>query len=296
VTVAEPRHSLAASADPADSRSVSGSASVSSSGSGSDSGSAAPVRRPAPLRWLGTAVSRYWTVVVFVVAWQLWATLNHYNQIVVPTPVAVLSDVLGHPGAYLADLASTLVVAAAGLVLGMLLGAALAVAVWASPLLSGMMTPVALVMRSVPVVAMIPVLARVFGYSWPTVVVITTVVSFFPAFVFVGSRLRDAPASSLDLFAVLGASRAATMRRLLLPHAVPGLLVAFRLAAPTAVLAAMLAEYLMGGRGLGTLFARAVSSFQPDRAWGTALVATVVSVLCFVAARAVERRGLARMT
>jgi putative hydroxymethylpyrimidine transport system permease protein len=253
-------------------------------------------RAPRPVRLLAAAVSRYWTVAVLLVGWQLWAVLNHYNQIVVPTPVAVLSDVVGHLGAYLPDLGITLAVAAAGLVAGMLSGAALAVAVWASPLLSGMMTPVALVMRSVPVVAMIPVLARVFGYSWVTVVVITTVVSFFPAFVFVGSRLRDAPAGALDLFAVLGASRATTMRRLLLPHAVPGLLVAFRLAAPTAVLAAMLAEYLMGGRGLGTLFARAVSFYQPDRAWGTALVATVVSVICFVAARAVERRGLARMT
>jgi len=234
--------------------------------------------------------------VVFAVAWQLWAVLNHYNQIVVPTPVAVVADVLGHPGAYLPDLGVTLAMAVGGLVVGMALGAGMAVAVWASALMSGMMTPVALAMRSVPVVAMIPVLARVFGYGWPTVLVITSVVSFFPAFVFVGSRLRNAPSGAVDLFAVLGASRATTLRRLLLPHAVPGLLVAFRLAAPTAVLAAMLAEYLMGGRGLGTVFARAVSYYQPDRAWGTALVATVVSVACFVAARAVERRGLARFT
>ncbi|HEY0575015.1 MAG TPA: ABC transporter permease subunit [Pseudonocardia sp.] len=248
------------------------------------------------VRWLGGAVSRYWTVVVFVVAWQLWAQLNGYNQIVVPTPVAVVADVFGHPGAYLADLGVTLGMAVGGLLIGMLLGAGMAIAVWASALVSGMMTPVALAMRSVPVVAMIPVLARVFGYGWPTVLVITSIVSFFPAFVFVGSRLRNPPSGAVDLFDVLGASRAATMRRLLLPHAIPGLLVAFRLSAPTAVLAAMLAEYLMGGRGLGSLFARAVSFYQPDRAWGVALVATVVSVGCFVAARAVERRGLARFT
>jgi putative hydroxymethylpyrimidine transport system permease protein len=121
-------------------------------------------------------------------------------------------------------------------------------------------------------------------------------VSFFPAFVFVGSRLKDAPRATTDLFAVLGASRATVLRRLLLPHAVPGLLVAFRLTAPMAVLAAMLAEYLMGGRGLGVLFARSVSFYQVERAWGTALLATVVSVACFVGARAVERRGLARAT
>jgi putative hydroxymethylpyrimidine transport system permease protein len=243
-----------------------------------------------------TVISRYWTVLTLLVAWQLFSSFSGLNRIVVPGPSSVFGDVVGNIGLYLPDLAWTLGMSAAGLVVGMTFGAVLAVAVWSSRVVSGMMTPVALIMRSVPVVAMIPVLARVFGYGWSTVLVITSVVSFFPAFVLVGARLRDAPPATSDLMAVLGASRLTLLRRLLLPHAVPGLLVAFRLTASTAVLGAMLAEYLMGGRGLGTLFARSVSFYEVDRAWGTALVATVVSVASFVAARAVERWGTARFT
>jgi NitT/TauT family transport system permease protein len=243
-----------------------------------------------------TVISRYWTVLALLVAWQLFSSFSGLNRIVVPGPSSVFVDVVVNIGVYLPDLGWTLGTSAAGLVVGMASGAALAVAVWASRVVSGMMTPVALIMRSVPVVAMIPVLARVFGYGWTTVLVITSVVSFFPAFVLVGARLRDAPPATSDLMVVLGASRLTLLRRLLLPHAVPGLLVAFRLTASTAVLGAMLAEYLMGGRGLGTLFARSVSFYEVDRAWGTALVATVVSVASFVAARAVERRGTARFT
>lgn len=243
-----------------------------------------------------SVISRYWTVLALLVAWQLFSSLSGLNRIVVPGPGSVFGDVVTNVGVYLPDLAWTLGMAAAGLLVGMALGTALAVAVWSSRVVSGMMTPVALIMRSVPVVAMIPVLARVFGYGWTTVLVITSVVSFFPAFVLVGARLRDAPRATSDLMAVLGASRFTLLRRLLLPHAVPGLLVAFRLTASTAVLGAMLAEYLMGGRGLGTLFAQSVSFYQVDRAWGTALVATAVSVACFVAARSVERWGVARFT
>lgn len=248
------------------------------------------------IRRLGRVVSRYWTVAAFVVAWQLWSWLSGVNQIVVPPPVLVFTDVAGNFGAYLPDLGWTLAMSAGGLVAGMALGTGMAVAVWASRILTGLVTPLALVMRSVPVVAMIPVFATVLGYGWVTVLVITSVVSFFPAFVFVGSRLRAAPRATSDLMAVLGASRSTVLRLLLLPHAVPGLLVAFRLTAPTAVLAAMLAEYLMGGHGLGTLFAQSVSFYQADRAWGTALVATAVSVACFVGARAVECWGIARFT
>jgi NitT/TauT family transport system permease protein len=158
------------------------------------------------------------------------------------------------------------------------------------------MTPMALIMRSVPVVAMIPVIAQVVGFGDTAVLAVTVVVSFFPAFVMAGSGLRSAPASVGDVFTVLNASRTTRLRLLLLPHAVGPLLVALRLTAPTTVLAAMLAEYLLGTHGLGKLFADSITFMDTARAWGTALVATVVSVACFVAARAAERHGTARFS
>src|SRR3954469_19443134 len=111
----------------------------------------ADTTRPSPARlitrWLGRLVSRYWTVAAFVVAWQLWSWLSGVNQIVVPPPALVFTDVAGNIGAYLPDLGWTLAMSAGGLVAGMALGTGMAVAVWASRILSGLVTPLALVMR-----------------------------------------------------------------------------------------------------------------------------------------------------
>ncbi|MEU4656406.1 ABC transporter permease subunit [Streptomyces sp. NPDC023723] len=235
-------------------------------------------------------LNRYWTVLALVLAWELWVRLRHLNEIVVPAPYVVVSDVFGHPSAYTGALAHTVLNSVVGLVLGMGLGVCCAVAVWSSRLVSGLLTPLMLIMRSVPVVAMIPVIAFVAGYGAAAVTTVTTLVSFFPTFVMVLSGLRSAPPAMTDVFTVLGASRPMVLRRLLLPHAVPHLLVALRLTAPSAVLAAMLAEYLLGRDGLGTLFADATIFVAPQRAWGGALIATVVSVACFVTARGAERR------
>ena len=81
------------------------------------------------------------------------------------------------------------------------------------------------------------------------------IITFFPSFVFTTAGLRDLPHGSQDLFSVLGASRRATLRRLALPAAVPNMAIALRLAAAHAILAAMIAEFLMGTTGLGYLFA-----------------------------------------
>lgn len=241
-----------------------------------------------------TGLSRYWGVLAVLAIWQIYVATRNLNAIVIPTPASVFADLLDSPGAYLPHLWSTVWVAIVGLVLGVLLGAAAAVAAWWSPLASGLVTPPAMIFRSVPVVAMIPVIARLLGYDIRTVLAITVIISFFPSFVFTASGLRDLPGGSSDVLSVLGADKSTRLRRLALPSAVPNLLVAIRLSAANCVLAALIGEFLMGTQGLGYLFVRTRSELDMARSWGAALVATALSVFAFIAAARLERWGRER--
>lgn len=243
---------------------------------------------------VGRAASRYWGLVLLLAIWQLYVSTQNLNAIVVPSPGAVFGDLITNPTAYLPHLWSTVRVALVGLVLGVSLGTGAAIVAWMSPLLSGMVTPPAMVLRSVPVVAMIPVIARLLGYDVRTIVAITVIISFFPAFVFTASGLRDLPNGSADVFSVLGAGRLSRLRRLALPAAVPNLLIAIRLSAANCVLAALVAEFLMGTEGLGYLFVRTRSEMNMGRSWGAALVATAVSVTAFMVAARLESWGRER--
>lgn len=246
-----------------------------------------PARRlgRAALRWF----SRSWGIIAVVVAWQLWATISGYNRIVVPTPVEVAGDLLRHPGIYAGDTLSTSIMGVLGLAIGMALGFALGVAVWFSPFAAGVVGPVALVVRSIPIITILPVLAQVVGYGNKLVPIVTALLAFFPAFVMTGAGLRSAPPASADMMRSLGASRVQVLRRVLVPAAVPSLCVALRLAAATCVLGAVLAEFLAGTRGLGDLFSDARIRFEMQRAWGAALIATVLSVALFLGASRLER-------
>ncbi len=93
------------------------------------------------------------------------------------------------------------------------------------------------------------------------------------------------------MFAALGATRSARLFLLALPAAVPSALVALRIAAANSILAALVAEYLIGQTGLGRLFADAQSQFLTSRSWAASLVATVISVGAYAAARYLERYG-----
>jgi NitT/TauT family transport system permease protein len=249
-------------------------------------------KRPPLLRF----VEDYWGILLLLVTWQSWVAINRFNPIVMPTPVAVLGDLASHPEVYLGNVGATLAVASFGLVAGMTVGAALAIAAWFSPIASGMLNPLAVLFSSVPVVALIPVIARVLGYDTSTVLAIVTIITFFPAFVFASSGLRALPPGSEDLLRVLGASRVSLLVRLALPAAMPNLAIALKLAAAHAILAAMIAEFLMGTTGLGYLFAKTKSDFNTEQAFGASAVATVISAAAFLGAGWVERRVRERYT
>lgn len=238
-----------------------------------------------------TAVLRSgWGILLLIVAWQAWVVAMNLNAIVMPRPLGVLRDLIAFPEVYWKNAVVTFGAAVIGLALGMALGTGLAILAWLSDILEGMLTPLTVLFSSVPVVTIIPILARLLGYDFSTVLAIVVIICFFPAFVFTSSGLQALPAGADDLFRVLGARTPVRLLRLALPAAVPNWTVALRVAAGHAVLGAMIAEYLMGTAGLGYLFAETKSEFNMERAFGATAVATVISMLLFVGAIAFERR------
>lgn len=230
-----------------------------------------------------------WGILLLVALWQAWVIVMELNAIVMPRPLGVLQDLVQQPGIYWRNAVYTVGAAIAGLFLGMALGTVLAVLAWLSTILAGLLTSLTVLFSSVPVVTLIPIIARLLGYDFNTVLAIVVIICFFPAFVFTTSGLRALPAGSADLFKALGARSASTLFRLALPAAVPNWMVALRIASANAILAAMIAEYLMGTAGLGYLFGETKADFNMERAFGATVVATVVSMLFFLAAMAAER-------
>jgi ABC-type nitrate/sulfonate/bicarbonate transport system permease component len=141
--------------------------------------------------------------------------------------------------------------------------------------------PVAIALRSVPLVAMTPLLTLIFGQGLLTVALISGIVTFFPTLVNLVQGLRAVPAQAFDLFGAYGASELTVLRRLQVPYAIPSLFTAARIAAPGALLGAILAEWLATGKGLGYIMVTSSSESQYALLWATIVTITVVSVLVY---------------
>jgi ABC-type nitrate/sulfonate/bicarbonate transport system permease component len=154
--------------------------------------------------------------------------------------------------------------------------------------------PLAMALRAVPLVAMTPLIALVFGRGLLAITVIAGIVTFFPVLVNVSLALRAVPASALDLMRAYGASPYATLWRVQLPSALPSLFAAMRVAAPLALVGALLAEWLITGQGLGYLMLQSVTTFELDRMWSAVTLVTVASIILYSVISAVEQLALSR--
>jgi ABC-type nitrate/sulfonate/bicarbonate transport system permease component len=253
--------------------------------------------RLAQVRLAGSCVymfSRFWGVALLLAFWQLWVLTTTPNSLIVVPPLAVFRDVAAEPSVYIHSALWTLGMALAGLLSGIVAGLLLAILAWTSNLLSGLLGPAAILISSTPIVCIIPLLARIFGYRAPTEFVTVSIMMFFPSFVLATAGLRSLPPMSAHLLDTWNTSRLRRLRLLALPAAIPSLAIALRAGAAASVLVAVVAEYLMQTGGLGALFAATMQQFDIPRAFGASIIAMLLSAAFYSLAGVVEHRIGAR--
>ena len=245
-----------------------------------------------PLNFL----KKSWAVLLLLLLWQLWVMTTNYNSIVVVSPLSVAKDLILHAPVYLIPALWTLGFALCGLALGMIAGLALAIICWTSPILSGLLQPFALILTATPIVCLIPLLARLFGYQSRTELLTVSIMTFFPSFVYAAVGLRRLPRRAAEFFATLHASRFKRLTLLAIPAAIPELAVALRVGTAYSILVTVVAEFLMQTGGLGNLFAVTMQEFNLHRALGASLIAMLLSTALYEAATALEKHVRLRFT
>jgi ABC-type nitrate/sulfonate/bicarbonate transport system permease component len=156
--------------------------------------------------------------------------------------------------------------------------------------------PIAMVLRSVPLVAMTPLIVLIFGRGLPAVTMIAGIVTFFPTLVNVTLALRATPKESIDLLRAYGASPLSTLVRVQIPSSLPALFASLRIAAPLALVGALLSEWLATGKGLGYSILQASALSDYNGLWSRVALVTIYSVVLYKAIGGVEVLVLRRFS
>lgn len=235
--------------------------------------------------WLGGAIG----IVGLIALWWILAAIGVAGG-TVPSPWLVLSTMFDDGWSlYGPNFSVTAVGALQGFLWGNLLAIALAVLVILVPPIESLATQLAILSYCTPLLALGPIILVVFGGRTPTIF-LAAMYCFFTTMVGTLTGLRSADRASLDLVAAYGGGRWQKFRRVQLVSALPSMFAALKIAAPSAVLGAILGEYLGGvDSGIGVALTAAQSSYNVPRTWGMAVAAALLAGLGYVLVALIAR-------
>lgn len=179
-----------------------------------------------------------------------------------------------------------------GYVFGALLGIAIGVLIGAAPRIAQYLDPTLEFLRSVPPVAIIPIALLLFGLGNTMRIAVIIFGVFFPVLVNTTVGIRATRQERIDTARMYGLSRAAIVRRVMLPSAAPMISAGLRIALPIGLVMMVVSELIGANDGIGSYLVLRQAFFDSAGIYAAILILGVVANIITFGYNVAQRRLL----
>jgi sulfonate transport system permease protein len=219
-------------------------------------------RRGGRSRWL----LRLLVPALLVAAWQIGSSTGHISTRMLASPSQVISATrfLIHNGDLQSALPISIKRALTGLAFGVPIGVLFGIGAGLSRLGEELIDSSLQMLRTIPFIALVPLFIMWFGIGEEAKIVFVAVACVFPAYLNTYAGIRNVDRKVIEAGRVFGLGRVKLVTKIILPNALPSVLVGVRYAMGVALLALVAAEQINATSGLGFLIMTASSEIRTD--------------------------------
>jgi NitT/TauT family transport system permease protein len=237
---------------------------------------------------------------VFIGVWYLVALviLDPDRRFLLPAPHVVFG-VFGDEKTR-ADVAEALwnsaTVALVGLAIAIAIGVLWAIAMSQARWVERSLFPYAVILQSIPILAVVPLIGFWFGYDFAARVIVCVLIALFPMVSNTLFGLQSVDRSQRELFKLQGASRWTILAKLEFPTATPAIFAGMRISAGLSVVGAIVGDFFFqrGTPGIGSLIAKYQSRLQSPELFASVIVAALFGVVIFTFFGWLARRAVGK--
>ncbi|MEP4380808.1 MAG: ABC transporter permease [Alphaproteobacteria bacterium] len=222
--------------------------------------------------------------------WQAAVSGFAIAPFILPGPLAVIDVAVERADTIAGHALVTLSEILLGLLFGTLLGTTSALVMAYFRRARAWVLPILVVSQAVPVFALAPVLVLWFGYGITPKVAMATLIIYFPVTAAFYDGLRRTEPGWVDLARTMGASKAAILRQIRIPAALPAFASGLRVAAAVAPIGAVVGEWVGSSAGLGYYMLLMNGRVQTDAMFAALLVLALLAVTIYFLIDAALRR------
>jgi len=243
---------------------------------------------PARARWALVAAS----VLVPLVAWTLLTVTHAVPETFLPSPAAVISalaDMAGS-GQLAPDVWASVSRILAGFGIAVAISVPLGVAMGAFRAGQAAFEPMVALLRYMPAAAFIPLLIIWLGLGEASKIGLLVLGVVFFNTLMTADAVRSVPRELIDVSYTLGARRGEVLRKVVVPHALPGMIDAMRINAAAAWNLVVVAELIAATSGLGYRITRAQRFLETDQIFAVLIVIGLIGLALDIGLRLLRER------
>jgi ABC-type nitrate/sulfonate/bicarbonate transport system permease component len=231
-------------------------------------------------------------LVVALLLWQLFGT----GSAALPPPLTWWTSTLqlARSGALLPAIGATMIVlmlsltiaSTIGFCVGLLIGMSTKLQQWLGPLLE--------YFRAIPPPVLIPVLVLALGYTSAMKIIVVGFAAFWPVLLNTTVGVGQIKPLTFEVASSFRLSWAETLFKIVVPSAVPSLLLGLRVALPHTIILTLVTEIFTDATGLGGLMMTAERNYNAPTVFGLLVVIGILGFLLSSLFSAIERGILRR--
>ncbi|MFT3952187.1 MAG: ABC transporter permease subunit [Oscillospiraceae bacterium] len=176
-----------------------------------------------------------------------------------------------------------------GILIGSLIGFAVAVFAAAFPKIGIGGISIVTAVNAIPMIAMASIMNNWFGMATASKAAVVAVFSMAAMALNAFRGMTDLPEFSRELMQICAARRMTVFFKLQLPNSIPYVLTALKISTTTGLMAAICSEFFTSYKGIGYKLTSSIKLSQMSMAWSYILVATLCGVLMYAVLSVVER-------
>lgn len=229
-------------------------------------------------------------LICFVALWHLVTVILRLPNYLLPPPLEVWRAFAVNIDQILANSIITLQEVLIGFIIANVLSVSIAIAVGFFPRLEGGAVATAVVMKTLPIIALAPLLVLWFGPDIWSKIAAVVVICFFPSLVNVLRGIKSLDASARDLILLYSPTKLQIVRYFILPGVRPYLYSALKVSSSLAVVGALVGEFISANQGLGFMIISGYYSMDVPLVFAVLVVTSAIGLLMYGLIHMLESR------
>lgn len=221
--------------------------------------------------------------ILLITVWQFVVPILGIPTFLLPTPDQIVGALFKARAEILENASITILEVVLGFLIGSAVGIILGIGIAYSKILEWTIYPLAIYIKTIPLIAIAPLLTLWFGYGLESKIIMVTLITFFPLVVNTAVGIRSVDQALIDLLRSISASGTQTFLKVRLPSSVPYIFSALKVAVTLSVIGALVGEFVGSPAGLGRLALIAMSYLDAERMFAILGVLSVLGIGLFEA-------------